>query len=348
MISEESFTEFLKEVVAAAKREKVTPTFFELITAVAFKQFAEQAIDIAIIETGLGGRLDSTNVITPLISLITKIDLDHTNILGNTVEEIAKEKAGIFKSSVPAISAQQTESVSEVLKECAEASRTEVKIISNDIEFSARFGGGIDGKQHTRICVITENSQYMHIPVPLNGEHQATNCALAISAIDQLKKVGYEFDDLALYNALAETTIEGRMETVWERPKIIVDGAHNPTALQALIKSIGAHIPYDSMVCVFGCCQDKDVNEMLLKISLGADKIIFTKAQGNPRAAEPKILQRQFAEISGKMTQIADTLPEALEIAAQAASRDDLICVTGSFYLVGETKKHLKALAAKR
>ena len=186
------------------------------------------------------------------------------------------------------------------------------------------------------------------IPVPLNGEHQAANCALAISAIDQLKKVGYEFDDLALYNALAETTIEGRMETVWERPKIIVDGAHNPTALQALIKSIGAHIPYDSMVCVFGCCQDKDVNEMLLKISLGADKIIFTKAQGNPRAAEPKILQRQFAEISGKMTQIADTLPEAPEIAAQAASRDGLICVTGSFYLVGETKKHLKALAAKR
>jgi dihydrofolate synthase/folylpolyglutamate synthase len=348
MISEESFTEFLKEVVAAAKKEKVTPTFFELITAVAFKQFAEQAIDIAIIETGLGGRLDSTNVITPLISLITKIDLDHTNILGNTVEEIAKEKAGIFKSSVPAISAQQTEAVSEVLKECAEASRTEVRIISNDIEFSARFGGGIDGKQHTRICVITEDSQYMHIPVPLNGEHQATNCALAISAIDQLKKFGYEFDDLTLYNALSETKIEGRMETVWERPKIIVDGAHNPTALQTLIKSIGAHIPYDSMVCVFGCCQDKDVNEMLLKISLGADKIIFTKAQSNPRAAEPKILQRQFAEISGKMTQIADTLPEALEIAAQAASRDDLICVTGSFYLVGETKKHLKALAAKR
>ena len=348
MISEESFTEILKDVVAAAKKEKLTPTFFELITAVAFKQFAEQAIDIAIIETGLGGRLDSTNVITPLISLITKIDLDHTNILGNTVEEIAREKAGIFKPSVPAISAHQSEEVTAVLKECAEESRTQVRIIANDIEFSARFGGGIDGKQHTRICVITEDSQYMHIPVPLYGEHQATNCALAISAIDQLKKLGYEFEDLALYNSLAQTKLEGRMETVWHRPKIIVDGAHNPTALQTLIKSIGAHIPYDSMVCVFGCCQDKDVDGMLQRISLGADKIIFTKAQGNPRAAEPKVLQRQFAEISGKMTQVANTLPEALEIAAQAASRDDLICVMGSFYLVGETKKHLTALAAKR
>jgi dihydrofolate synthase/folylpolyglutamate synthase len=101
------------------------------------------------------------------------------------------------------------------------------------------------------------------------------------------------------------------------------------------------------MICVFGCCQDKDVAGMLEKISLGADKIIFTKSSENPRAAEPRLLQKQFEEISGKMTQVAETLPEALEIAAQASSRDDLICVTGSFYLVGETKSHLQQLAAK-
>ena len=161
-------------------------------------------------------------------------------------------------------------------------------------------------------------------------------------------KLGYKFNDLDMYDSLANTTISGRMEVVWERPKILVDGAHNPTSLQTLIKSVGAHIPYDSMVCVFGCCQDKDVAGMLEKISLGADKIIFTKAKGNPRAAEPLSLQKQFEEISGKMTQVAQTLPEALEIAAQAASREDLICVTGSFYLVGETKLHLNELASKR
>jgi dihydrofolate synthase/folylpolyglutamate synthase len=138
------------------------------------------------------------------------------------------------------------------------------------------------------------------------------------------------------------------MEVVWKRPHILVDGAHNPTSIKTLIKSIGAHIPYDSMVCVFGCCQDKDVHGMLEQISLGADKIVFAKARGNPRAAEPKTLQKQFAEISGKMTQIAESLPEALEIAAQAASREDLICVTGSFYLVGETKKHLSSVAEKQ
>ncbi len=348
MVDQDTFTELLKVVVDTATKIELTPTFFELITAVAFKHFADEAVDIAVIETGLGGRLDSTNVITPLMTLITKIDLDHTNILGGTVEEIAREKAGIFKSSIPAFSAHQTEEITNVLKSCAESTGTDVKVIAQDIEFSARFGGGADGKQHTRICVITEETQYMHIPVPLDGEHQATNCALAISAIDQLKKIGYKFENLDIYDSLAKTKTSGRMEVVWNRPKILVDGAHNPTALQTLIKSVGAHIPYDSMVCVFGCCQDKDVTGMLERIALGADKIIFTKAQGNPRAAEPKLLQKQFAEISGKMTQIADTLPEALEIAAQAASREDLICVTGSFYLVGETKLHLDQVATKK
>ena len=138
------------------------------------------------------------------------------------------------------------------------------------------------------------------------------------------------------------------MEIIWQRPRILVDGAHNPIALSTLMKSVGAHIPYDSMVCIFGCCQDKDIEKMLHQVSLGADKIIFTKAKGNPRAADPIILQKRFEEISGKMTQAVASFPEALEIAAQAASRDDLICVTGSFYLVGEAKKHLKVAEAKK
>ena len=348
MINEEEFTALIKVVVEAANKLDFSPSFFEIVTATAFKFFADQAVDIAVIETGLGGRLDSTNVITPLMTLITKIDLEHTHLLGDTVEDIAREKAGIFKSSIPAISAHQSEDVAGVLKYCAQEINTEVQIIAQDIEFSARFGGGPDGKQHTRICVITEDAQYMHIPVPLEGEHQATNCALAISAINELKKLGYTFEDLAMYESLATTTISGRMEIVWDRPKIIVDVAHDPTALQALIKSVGAHVPYDSMICVFGAAQDKDIDSMLHKISLGADKIIFTKASGHQRAAEPKILQKRFAEISGKMTQIAETLPEALEIAAQAASQEDLICVTGGFHIVGETKSHLGQLAAKK
>ena len=348
MIEEEEFTLAINEVSQAAKKRNVTPTFFEMITAAAFKHFADNAVDIAVIETGLGGRLDSTNVIHPLLTLITQIDLDHTHILGDTLEDIAKEKAGIFKKSIPAISCQQNNSIGDVLRKCAEDSGCELEIIGDDIEFSSRFVTSNAGVPQNRICIITENTQFMHTPVPLPGEHQARNCGLALAAICKLKTLGFTFEDSDLHESLRHSKTEGRMELAWDKPKILLDGAHNPTSLQSLIRCIGAHIPYDSMVCIFGCCADKDVNGMLMKLSLGADKIIFTKSQGNPRAAEPQILQRQFAELSGKMTQVADTLSDALEIAARATSRDDLICVTGSFYLVGDAKKHLSDLAASK
>ncbi len=348
MISEDEFTEIVAEVVAAAKKRNVTPTFFELITAASFKYFAEKAVDIAIIETGLGGRLDSTNVINPILTLITQIDLDHTHILGETLEEIAKEKAGIFKKSTPAISCQQDENVVNVLRATAEKTMCDLELVGDEIEFSLRFVTSNQGVPQNRICIITEETQFMHTPVPLKGAHQARNCGLALAAICKLKTLGYMFEDAALYESLRKSAVSGRMELAWDKPKILIDGAHNPSSLQSLIKCIGAHIPYDSMVCVFGCCADKDVNGMLRELSLGADKIIFTKSHGNPRAAEPHTLQKQFAEISGKMTQVANTLGEALEIAARATSRDDLICVTGSFYLVGDAKKHLTELAKKR
>ena len=135
---------------------------------------------------------------------------------------------------------------------------------------------------------------------------------------------------------------------VWDRPRILVDGAHNAAAISALMRCVGAHVAYDSMVCIFGCCEDKNIPALLEKVALGGDKIIFTRAKGNPRATPPDELQRQFQEISGKMSQVAPTLKEALDLASRAVGRDDLICVTGSFYLVGEAKKYLANLARKR
>ena len=138
------------------------------------------------------------------------------------------------------------------------------------------------------------------------------------------------------------------MEIVWEQPRILVDGAHNPIALSTLMRSIGAHVPYDSMICIFGCCEDKDIDTMLDNLAIGGDKIIFTAAAGQPRAVEPAELQRRFIERRGRACQIADNIGEALEIAARAASRDDLICVTGSFYLVGDAMKHLEGVRRSR
>lgn len=348
LISRPEFTDLMRQAAQAATALQEEPTFFELVTAVAFKHFAEQAVDFGVIEAGLGGRLDSTNIITPEATVITRIDYDHTHILGRSLPKIAAEKAGVIKRGVPVITFEQVEEVQKTLREKAEEVGAPMRIVGQDIEFSCRFGASPDRGPHTRVCVVTETSQFMHLPVPLPGEHQAINCALALAVIDTLKASGFECPEVPMLEGLCRTKTPGRMELVWDRPRILVDGAHNPASLAALMRCVGAHVPYDSMVCVFGCCEDKDVPAMLEKASLGGDKIIFTRAKGNPRALDPEELRRQFTELSGKMCQVARTLPEALDLATRAVGRDDLICVTGSFYLVGETKKYLSELDRKR
>ena len=348
MISRTDFVEMTHQVAEIASKQDLTPTYFELMTAIAFCYFAEQAVDIAVIETGLGGRLDCTNVITPEVSIITQISKDHTQLLGDSLEQIAAEKAGIFKRGVPAITCRQEPEVEAKLREIAAEVDAPLRVIDEEIEFSYRFVASSDRGPHTRVCLITDTSEFMHLPVPLPGEHQAFNCGLALAAIDVLKGCGFSFEELPLHEGLAATVTPGRMELIWNQPRIMVDGAHNAASIRAVMRSVGAHIPYDSLVCVFGCCEDKDVDALLEQIALGGDKVIFTKAKGNPRAADPQELQQRFGQISGKMCQVAEKLPEALDLAAKAVGRDDLICVTGSFYLVGETKKHLAELEKKQ
>jgi dihydrofolate synthase / folylpolyglutamate synthase len=346
-IGRTEFTDLSKQVATVVEKLDFEPTFFELITAMAFKHFAEQAVDIAVVEVGLGGRLDSTNVITPLASVITQIDYDHTHLLGRTLDKIAKEKAGIFKPGVPAFTIEQPREAEMALKQAAEEVGAPLKVINKDIEFSYRFGASDDLGPHTRVCLITQSSQFMHLPVPLPGEHQAFNCALALAAIDAVKAAGFNIPEAQLHEGLAKTALPGRMELIWDQPRILVDGAHNAASLSALMRCVGAHVPYDSMVCIFGCCEDKDIPAMLEKVALGGDKVIFTRAKGNPRAMDPDELQREFIERSGKMSQVARTIGEALDLASRAVGRDDLICVTGSFYLVGDTKKYLTELDKK-
>jgi dihydrofolate synthase/folylpolyglutamate synthase len=177
--------------------------------------------------------------------------------------------------------------------------------------------------------------------VPLPGEHQATNCGLALAAVECVRAAGFDCPEHLVTGGLAKTKVMGRMDLISDRPRVLVDGAHNPSSLNALMRCVGAHVPYDSMVCVFGCCQDKDVGEMLDRLNLGADKVIFTKASSNPRAADPYELQKLFQERSGKMSQVARTVGEAIQLALRATSQDDLVCVTGSFYVVGDAMKYV-------
>jgi dihydrofolate synthase/folylpolyglutamate synthase len=341
MISQAALTRLICEVEPhIEKLSKDKPTFFEIFTALAFTHFAREGVDIAVIETGLGGRLDSTNIITPAVCGLTSISLDHMHQLGNTTALIAGEKAGIFKPNVPAVSVQQAPEVKRVLRNAAKTINANLMFTGDDIEFSYRVESSRQQGCHARICLTTPRSRFEHLSVPLLGEHQALNLGLALAMLDQLKVAGFKIDDEQAVKALANFKIPGRMELVSTDPRILLDGAHNAASVQALMRAVGQHIPYDSMVMVFGCASDKDIPGMMEQIAGGADKVIFTKSQ-NPRAADPHELAAAYEERCGRVAQVCETLTEAMRIARSAVSREDLICVCGSFYLVGEAKKLL-------
>ena len=314
------------------------PTFFEIFTALAFCHFAASAVDIAVVEAGLGGRLDSTNVLKPVVCGVTSISLDHMRQLGSTVAQIAAEKAGIFKADIPAVSVPQTPEARRVLRKVAKKVGANLMFTGEDIEFSVRVESSRQDGCHTRICLTTPRSKFEHLPVPLMGEHQALNCGLALALLDQLKSQGLAIDDAQAVQGLAGVYLPGRMEIISEDPRVLVDGAHNAASVQALMRAMGQHLHYDSMVMIFGCAADKDIHGMMAQISTGADKVIFTRAASNARAAKPEELAEAYVQRSGREAQVVPNLTDALRVARSCVSREDIICVTGSFYLVGEAK----------
>lgn len=344
LIGETAFVRTIARIAGIVSKYKSDkPTFFEIMTAAAFEYFRDKKVDIAVVEVGLGGRYDATNVIRPEVCGITSISKDHVAQLGDSLKEIAGEKAGIFKPDIPVVSAPQEKEARDALRAAAEKTNSPLLFAGtqpgDEIEFSYRFESSRAIGPQARICISTPGSHYDHLAVPLVGEHQAINCGVAMGLLDQLKQRGLSIDDEKAIAGLATVEMRGRMEMVCERPRVLVDVAHNAASVEALMRAIGQNIASETMVVIFGCCQDKDLRGMLRQLQLGADKVIFTRAR-SPRAADPDDLATLFADVSGqsRMAQVARTLREALEIAEKAVTREDLICVTGSFYLVAEAK----------
>lgn len=316
-------------------------TFFEILTALAFMHFLDLEADISVIETGLGGRLDSTNVIRPKVVGITSLSIDHQNQLGDSIDSIAKEKAGIFKRGVPVVTVQQEPEAMRVLKSRAIAVKAPLSVTGDDIDFSYRFETSREHGPHTRVCLTTKTSKFEHLRVPLPGEHQAINCGLALAMLDKLKSRGFKIDTEKAVEGLDGLQLTGRMEMICDDPRVMIDAAHNAASMRALINAIGQNIPYDSMVVIFGCNNDKDVNGMLNELQYGADKVIFTQSS-SPKAVSPRDLADTYTEICGKMCQTAENLGEALRLARSAVDKEDLICITGSFYLIGQASGYFQ------
>jgi len=339
MINESEMLKLMNRIYTPVEKLSKTdsPTFFEIFTALAFIHFADNKVDIAVIETGLGGRLDSTNLIKPEVVGITSISIDHQNLLGKDLRSIAGEKAGIFKKDVPVVSVQQHPEAMSVLKKHAMDIKAPLSVTGKDIDFSYRFETSREHGPHTRICLTTPTSKFDHLRVPLLGKHQAINCGLALAMLDKLKSKGYQIDNDKATAGLELVYLPGRMEFICDDPRIMIDAAHNAASIRALIEAVGQNIAYDSMVVIFGCNKDKDVWGMLNQLQYGADKVIFTRSN-SAKAMSPDDLGDIYTEICGKMYQAATNLGEALKLAKNAVGREDLICITGSFYLIGQAK----------
>jgi dihydrofolate synthase/folylpolyglutamate synthase len=344
-VGEEDFARLAARVLAAAGTLAPSlgeATYFELLTMMSFVHFAEQAVDVAVIEVGMGGRYDATNIVRATVCALTAIQGEHREILGETAEDIARHKAGICKAGVAAVSVQQEEGVRRVFEEeCARVGAT-LLMLGRELDFSFRHESTAELGSHYRVTYASPTSTFEHVPAPLKGEHQTWNTALVLAILDQLGTKGMVIDAGRALEGLAATPRNGRLELVHSEPRIMVDGAHNPESVLALVRALGTHVRYDSLVVVFGCAADKDVGPMLRNLAVGADKVIFTRAEGNPRAADPRDLLRIFGEVApGKMAQVAASVREAINLAARAVTRSDLILATGSFAIAGEAKRLL-------
>jgi len=339
MISESQMLGLLNRIHSPAEKlaKSGAPSFFELMTTLAFMHFLDSKVDIAVIETGLGGRLDCTNVIEPEVVGITSLSIDHQQQLGDNLDCIAREKAGIFKQGVPIVTVNQEPEAMRVLKAEATVVKAPLSVTGKDIDFSYRFEASREYGGHTRVCLTTQTSKFEHLRVPLHGQHQAINCGLALAILDKLKVGGFEIDNKKAAEGLNEVSLSGRMEMICQNPRILIDAAHNAASIHALVHAIGQNIAYDSMVVIFGCNSDKDVEGMLRQLQYGADKVIFTRSS-SPKAMSPDTLSDMYTEICGKMCQSAVSLGQALQLAENAVSKEDLICITGSFYLIGPAK----------
>jgi len=314
------------------------PTFFECVTAIAFLYFAEAGVDFAVFETGLGGRLDSTNIVTPQVSIITRIDFDHENFLGHSLREIAAEKAGIIKPTVPVVIAEQRDEAREVI--ASRASELHSPLVEPATLYaveSLRMEGG-------RVRAVVRGpgaGKSLSIDPQLAGRFQLHNALNAVAAARVLKPQGYRLTDRVIELGIATAVWPGRIEKIRVQPDIYLDGAHNPSSARELDTFLAENFAGRRIILIFGALRDKAVDEIAGILFPRAARVIFTEP-----ATSRAISAAQLAEIAGHYATSAEIIPDAaqaLEAALAKAQPGDAIFITGSLYLVGQLRRAAQA-----
>jgi len=327
----------VRDAVAEMDRlpQRMPPTYFEIATAIAWFYFLDQQADIAVLETGLGGRLDSTNVCRPVATCITNISRDHMHLLGDTPALIAAEKAGIIKPGVPVVSGVAEPETIEVITRFAEANAAPLWLLKREIVISELVRTD-DGA--LRITVRTPTAEHCDIVVPLRGRHQADNTALALGLIDRLRSVGYAITDEDIHAGLSRVDWPARVEIIGREPTVVIDAAHNWASAKALVATLRDDFPQPRKILVFASTRDKDVRGQLRLLFPEFETVILTRFVDNPRALPPAELHGIAAGLTDRPFHVADEPISAWKLARRLANPGDMIVVTGSFFLVAELR----------
>jgi dihydrofolate synthase/folylpolyglutamate synthase len=321
--------------------EGEAPTFFEIVTALGFLHFVRRRVDVAVLEVGLGGRFDSTNVCCPLVSVITSISFDHTRQLGNTLERIAGEKAGIVRPGVCVVSGVRTQEARRVIEAAALAEGAPLVELDRDFHYAHQPGHvTADHVQLPRVQVTTQRRAWPELEVGLIGEHQAANAAVAVAAVELLREQGLIIPDPAVAGGLAGVCWPARMEVVAQRPMVVLDCAHNVASAQALVDTLETSFAPKTRRLVFAASNDKDMPGMLAVLGPHFHHVYLTRFSTSPRCADPAPLA-DFLKQAKVSCSIHACAPEALAAARRDCSAEDLVCVTGSVFLAGELRAQI-------
>ncbi len=338
----------------ARPADAIGVTFFEIATALGFLHFQRRRVDAVVLEVGLGGRFDSTNVCRPALAIITSISLDHTEQLGNNVASIAREKAGIVKHGRPTISGATDPEASAVIQEICRRRGSALKELGTDFHYN-HVPGQVDGDATLlpRVEIQTARRRWPTMELCLLGEHQAANAALVVAAVEQLGRQGMHISDTAVARGLLGVQWPARLEVMCDRPLVVLDCAHNVASIEALIDTLkisflpsraGANngaAPSGRRLLVFAVSGDKDVAGIVHLLAPHFSHAFLTRYAHGSRSVPPEQLLELWRRSSDRPATVHATASEAWQAARAAAGPDDLICVTGSVFLAGELRPQL-------
>jgi dihydrofolate synthase/folylpolyglutamate synthase len=345
-ISDQAFAETLTRIhvlieeLLAAGKLRAHPTYFECVTSMAFEYFARERVDLAVFEVGLGGRLDATNILSPLVTIITRIDFDHENFLGHSLNEIAGEKAGILKPGVPVVLAEQRPEAREVI--LARAKSLGCPVIEPAQFFRVDRESMQGGSVRARV-IEADSGTIFEIAPSLPGRFQLENALNAVAAARLLQNCGFQIPNDAVLRGIADTVWPGRLEKLQSNPEVYLDGAHNPSAARELANFLAQNFAGRKIWLIYAALRDKAVDEVAGLLFPHAEEVIFTA----PRTSRA-VSATQLAEIASHHATRFSVIPDAeraFERALAEAAPEDAIFITGSLYLVGQLRQYWKQRA---